>query len=100
MVNRIIVIKKTKMMYGWSKYGGGRKGLVREEPKEWCCQSCGERYSKEMPGYFFPYDINMREFVKICGSCQNKAAINLIQDLKTLLKHCRKPKNIFDNLNT
>jgi len=65
-------ISITKKMYGWSKYGGGRKGLAKESLPEWTCQLCGTRHSKEMPSYFVPETDSCREYYRVCSVCKNK----------------------------
>jgi hypothetical protein len=66
----------------WSKWGGGRMGLVSLfSYGEWWCQSCGEEQTKNCPSYMIPLDIMNRDFVKICSRCKNRY---LIRKLKTL----------------
>lgn len=57
-------------MYGWSKYGGPRYGLLKDE-KDWFCQVCGEKQAKEMAQYMLPIDPFRRDFVRICGVCKH-----------------------------
>ena len=62
----------TKMLYGWSKWGGGTKGIAREVLEEWNCQICGEKQLIDLPQYFFPLDSTMRDFIRICASCRSE----------------------------
>lgn len=90
----------TKMMYGWSKYGGGRHGLIGEETMpEWTCQACGSQIPKIIPPFMFPVDNSYREFLRICANCQHQVLIYRINKMIELFDKCRKPKSIFDNLN-
>ena len=57
----------TKEMYGWSKYGGGRHGLVKTDDSVWYCQCCGKKQPRELPGYMF--SIGNREYLRLCSSC-------------------------------
>lgn len=62
----------TKKMYGWTKYGGARKGMVMEELDEWFCQACGRPQPKEAPAYMVPLDEDIRrEFVRVCAVCRD-----------------------------
>lgn len=63
-------VSVTKKMYGWSKWGGARKGVVREELDEWSCQLCGDRFSKNVPCYFLPEDKFQREYFRVCSLCK------------------------------
>lgn len=65
----------TKMMYGWSKWGGATHGLAKESLDEWYCQVCGEKQTKMLPSYMFPYDSFGRDFVRICARCKAKAKL-------------------------
>ena len=69
MVTKITITKK---MYGWSKYGGARKGLAKEVLPEWACQLCSTRHSREMPSYFVPETNECREYYRVCSACKNK----------------------------
>lgn len=66
----------TRKMYGWSKYGGARRGIVKEELPEWACQLCGARNTSGLPAYFVPQDKYQREFMRVCSICK-KASIEL-----------------------
>jgi len=97
---RVTRVKVTRMMYGWSKYGGARHGLVKHNG-EWTCQICGETFPSEIPAYMFCWDIeNLREFLRICGMCENKYKKNkeMVKSVDDLIKLCRKPKGIIERL--
>lgn len=59
-------------MYGWSKWGGGTEGLVKEELDEWYCQSCGEKQLKTFPSYMIPTDEAQRDYIRVCAECKAK----------------------------
>jgi hypothetical protein len=77
-------------MYGWSKYGGARHGLVKEELDEWFCQACRQKQVKELPNYMFDYDGDMRDFIRICSKCRNTAIKERIRKVVDLFKKVRK----------
>lgn len=65
-----VTVSITKQMYGWSKYGGPRYGILKES-KDWFCQACGKKQVKEMAQYMLPIDGFHRDFVRICGICKH-----------------------------
>lgn len=79
----------TRKMYGWTKYGGGRKGTVQEELDEWVCQSCGEKHTKELPYYILPMDSLEREFVKVCSVCKYVSEVAKVREYYDLIKITR-----------
>lgn len=90
MVVEIEEMSTTKKMYGWTKYGGARKGLVQEELDEWYCQTCGRRQTKELPYYMVPLDVDIRrEFVRVCSECKNQAIKKRIDAFEALAKKVR-----------
>lgn len=78
----------TRMMYGWSKHGGPRHGLVKKEPKgPWACQACAQQQSKVMPRYM--YEFAPQEYVRVCGMCHFIAShlgITRFQDLIPIVR--------------
>ena len=60
----------TKEMYGWTKYGGGKHGLVREQLKTWYCQICGEEQTQDLSSYMV--NLGDRNFLRICSKCWHK----------------------------
>lgn len=74
-------------MYGWSKWGGGFKGLVKEELDTWTCQCCAEDQTIDLPSYMV--EIWPREFVRVCAKCKNKMIkekIKKFDDLVALVR--------------
>ena len=71
-------------MYGWSKWGGGNKGLVKEELKEWYCQACIKPQKKELPSYMV--ETATREFVRVCSSCKHKMIKKNLKSYYDLIK--------------
>ena len=55
---------------GWTKWGGGRLMLIKENPDVWYCQACAEKQAKQSPAYMFPLD--GENWVRICSECENK----------------------------
>lgn len=70
---------------GWSKYGGGIYGLLKEELDEWYCQICGDVQVKILPSYMFPVDESKRDFVRVCSTCKAKADLNHLTVLNELI---------------
>lgn len=81
---RIVI---TKLMYGWSKYGGGNKGLVKEMLDEWYCQACSELQRKELPSYMVLSAT--REFMRVCSRCKNRMVRERLKDYWKLLDSVR-----------
>lgn len=84
-----VKITVTKKMYGWSKYGGARDGIVKEELDEWYCQFCGSKQVKGLPCYMIPADEDLREYLRACSSCKYKTKVIKIVTYETLLKEVR-----------
>ena len=83
------MIKITKLMYSWSKYGGGRKGLVTQDRSTFnYCQTCGDRIPMNFP--MFKYELLPGEFIRVCPTCW-VVAKNIPRDFK-------KVKEKVDNL--
>lgn len=78
-------ISITKKMYGWSKYGGARKGLVKEELREWSCQLCGSRHVDSLPSYFVPEDESQREYMRVCSYCKHLAMEKQVETFEKML---------------
>lgn len=83
-------VKITAKMYGWSKYGGGRHGLVKETLDEWYCQCCGQQQTKSLPNYMFDYDGDMRDFIRVCSKCKYEAMRLKIRKVSELFDKMRK----------
>ena len=56
--------------YGWSKWGGARKGIVKESLDTWYCQICGEEQTIGLPAYM--HHLGDRDFVRLCSKCRSK----------------------------
>ncbi len=77
----------TRLQYGWSKYGGGRKLLVKEQtPETWFCQACGHEQPKELVPYMFP---ELNEFFRICSRCHHMTIENVFRHLEELIASVR-----------
>ena len=76
----------TKRMYGWTKYGGAREGLVKEDLEIWYCQVCGEKQIRVLPCYMFPMDNTQREFVRVCSMCKARTIMDKVTKLEELLR--------------
>lgn len=84
-----VTISITHKMYGWSKWGGAREGMLKEDLDEWYCQSCGEKQIKVLPCYMFPVDELGRDFVRVCTICKAKSLIKHLNHWDDLLKLLR-----------
>ena len=83
----------SKARYGWTKYGGARQGLVKQNGN-WYCQACGREHPDSMPAYMMCVDNGQfRDFVRLCAGCENLVKVFNIKDfdqLKEIVK--RKPQ--------
>jgi len=86
-----VEISITKKMYGWTKYGGARHGLVKTDDDVWYCQACGEEQVKEIPGYM--YEINDREYLRLCAKCW--AAVLRGMTLREIIRATRNRKRVW-----
>lgn len=77
-------------MYGWSKWGGARHGLVKEELDEWYCQACKEKQTRSLPNYMFDYFGDKRDYIRICSKCKNKVVKENIEYVRDLFQKIRK----------
>ena len=84
-MDKYITVSITHRMYGWTKYGGAREGLVKEDLDIWYCQICGEKEVRVLPCYMFPMDDSEREYVRVCTRCKAKSIIQKITKLEDLL---------------
>jgi hypothetical protein len=85
-MEQYITVSITHKMYGWTKWGGAREGLVKEDLDIWYCQVCGEPQLRVLPSYMFPMDESDREFVRVCSLCKAKAVLQKLHqwtELKT-----------------
>jgi len=80
----IKTVSITKMMYGWTKYGGRNYGIVKHGGG-WFCQACGEKQPKEAPAYMFCMDNGkFREFVRLCSCCENVVKVKKVVNFQKL----------------
>lgn len=84
----------TRLMYGWSKYGGASKGMVQEKTDTWYCQSC--RTEKSISDISFMFPIFDREFGRICQDCLDVAIQKRLRSLWDIAKIFRRGNGLFD----
>lgn len=84
----------TKLMYGWSKWGGATKGMVQEQTDVWYCQSCRKEFPNTETSFMFP--IFEREFGRICRDCLDVAILKKMRTLWELMKLHRRGNGLFD----
>ena len=84
----------TRLMYGWSKYGGASKGMVQERNDIWYCQSC--RMEKKLSDTAFMFPIFNREFGRICQECLDLAIEKRMKSLWDLARVFRRGNGLFD----
>lgn len=61
-------IKITKIMYSWTKWGGGRKALVTQDRDQFnYCQCCAEKIPLDFP--MFKYELLPNEYIRLCPNC-------------------------------
>lgn len=84
----VTIITSKKVTGGWSRWGGGRRGLIKAETDgEWFCQSCGLAHPNSDSPYMFEFSPG--EFLRICNKCLWLAKMNHATDfliLKELVK--------------
>jgi hypothetical protein len=90
MIDTLPSLSITMRMYGWSKWGGGSEGLVKEELEEWYCQSCGEKQLREFPSYMIPVDKAQRDYIRVCVWCKAQSVMNNLTFCQELLKLMKK----------
>lgn len=74
----------TKLMYGWSKWGGASKGMVQGKNPYWFCQSCRLEFQEEVESFMFP--IFDREFGRVCKDCLDLAILKRVKNLWQMMK--------------
>jgi hypothetical protein len=84
----------TKLMYGWSKWGGASKGMVQGLNNVWYCQSCRKESPISEASFMFP--IFDREFGRICRECLDVAILKKMKSLWELMKLHERGKGLFD----
>lgn len=82
-VKIITEITVKKVTGGWSRYGGGRRGLIKAENEGvWTCQSCGLDHPNSDNPYMF--ELFPGEFIRICNKCMWLAKMNHVVDFLIL----------------
>lgn len=81
-------------MYGWTKYGGGKHGLVQKQTETWFCQNCREELHKSVPSFMI--ELNFGEFGRICSECMNIAIEKKVSNLMDLIRKTKKEHGLFD----
>jgi len=66
----------------WSKWGGSRQCLVKEELSKWSCQNCGEEQPQELPSYTIEFE--QGEYLRVCSKCKNLMVIEDVSIFATL----------------
>lgn len=84
----------TKLMYGWSKWGGASKGMIQEHTDTWYCQSCRREFPDTIDSFMFP--IFDREFGRVCQSCLDRAILMKIRSLWDLMTLNKPDHGMFD----
>ena len=89
IINEITVKKVTG---GWSRWGGGRRGLIKAENEDrWTCQSCGIDHPNSDNPYMF--ELFAGEFLRICNKCIWLAKMNHAIDFLTLKELVKRSNN-------
>lgn len=87
-----------KLRFGWSKWQGANRQLIKYNDDEWTCQVCASRHPSEIPCFMF--EAFEEEYIKICSKCQKiKTEENIIGYI-ILIKRVRilSPIDILDLL--
>ena len=88
-----------KKVYGWSKYGGSRDNVRKEQLPTWYCQACGMEQVKVLPQYMVPTDKDNMEFARVCTLCKHVYEHGKYVDLDALTEVVRAPKQIIQLAN-
>lgn len=83
-------IEPKNLKHSWTKHGPINLGLQGRVP-EWTCQVCGKIQPKVIDPFVFP--ISDREYLRICGICENKRIRHEIKTFEILIMVCRKVDN-------
>ena len=77
-----------RMVNGWTKWGGGNRGILKDNNPTWACQSCGVEQMHEYPTFIVDFpDVPV---MRICAHCKNKMVVERIDEYFELIKHTRK----------
>ena len=91
-VKIVTVITSKKVTGGWSRYGGGRCGLIKAETDgKWTCQSCGIDHPNSDNPYMF--ELFPGEFIRICSKCIWLAKMNHATDFLLLKELVNRANN-------
>jgi len=82
--------------YGWSKWGGPRKGIVKESLDTWYCQVCAEQQTIGLPAYMV--HIGDRDYIRLCSKCWSKVQDGWeLSRIKISIRHGMWVDNLDDN---
>ena len=84
-----------KVTGGWSRWGGGRNGLIKSAGNDWTCQSCGLTHPNIDSPYMF--ELFPGEFIRICNKCLWLAKANHVVDFLILKELANRPKMWIDS---
>jgi len=80
---------------GWSRYGGGRRGLIKAKLDTWTCQSCGLDHPTTDSPYMF--EMFPGEFIRICSRCLWLAKMHHAIDFLALKQLVNRDMNKLDS---
>jgi len=93
----ITVMMSKKTTGGWSRWGGGRKGLIKSNVGDsWTCQSCATDHTGQDSPYMF--ELFPGEYIRICSNCLRIAKIMHAVDFLTLKKMVNRKGMWIDSL--
>ncbi len=73
----------------WSKWGGARAGVEKEQLTVWSCQSCGVEQVNVLPAYMIPDD-SSTEFFRVCTLCKHHAIVEKYLNIWELISGVKK----------
>ena len=75
----------SRMMKGWTKWGGANHSLLALEDK-WVCQCCAEEQTDELPSYFMYITTKDNgELARVCSKCYHLSLIKKVLSLMDLI---------------
>lgn len=86
----------TREMYGWSKYGGARQGLVKEELDVWFCQACAREQLKDQAQYMVRFTSERAEYARVCSPCKNVILDKNLITFRQLIRRVRQKSIYYD----
>lgn len=93
-VKIVTTVTVKKVTGGWSRYGGGRNGLIKSKEPTWFCQSCAVEHAEADSPYMF--ELFPGEFVRVCSQCLWLAKVNHAIDFLTLKELVNRDKHQLD----